>query len=350
MRKARKLILLFAGQGSHHPEMFTGFDHHYMVHPVTRQVLGTNFVDRLREGPEPLPTSFTQPLIVMHSLALYNTFFETLLEGQATAITRACVLGHSLGEYSALASLNMLKFEEILPLVQQRGQLMEQEVQKIGKKTAMKAIINAPNFNYDQFLARQQDLICDLANVNSPEQFVLSGIESDVTEAISRLKTHFGDEWKKTRVIPLKNVAAPFHCRLMKPVSKALAPQLEKLLRNRMTQVPIVMNYDAKPTTDTDEIIDCLIQQTHSTVRWNESVHNAMNMLNNSLFPQTLVHVIEFGPSQVLLPLFKKSFPTLSSPEANVRTDFVGTLTDAKRLATMLAEELNLHHVNVEKT
>jgi [acyl-carrier-protein] S-malonyltransferase len=345
----RKLVFMFTGQGSHHPEMFSRFEHKFMSHPITKQVLGDNFITKLKAGPEPLPTSFTQPLIVLHSLALFDKFNDNMVSQKVPAIGISSGLGHSLGEFTAITAAGGLKFEEVMPLVHRRGQLMEEEMRKIGKKTAMTAIIRPPHIDYKSFLKSQSDLVCDLANVNSPEQIVLSGFADDVKEGISRIRKYVGeDAWKNTRTIPLRTVSAPFHCRLMEPVSRALIPQFNSLLtEDRDLKFPIITNCDAELIVLTDELAESLSHQAHSTVRWDESVQKAFQYVQeaNNAYADVKIQFIEFGPTQLLIPLLRKILPfgisSSQNPTTPLRADYIGSFDDVERVTNnIIAEDI----------
>ncbi len=342
----RKLVLMFTGQGSHHAEMFSKLEHEFMRYPITKQILGDNFIDKLKQGPEPLPTSFTQPLIALQQLSLFNRFSETLQQNKIVGLRTQAVLGHSLGEFTAVTVAGGFKFAEVMELVHKRGLLMENETKKFTQPTAMIALIRPPS-GVPQFLSQQTDLVCDVANINSPEQIVLSGYEKDVKEAILRMKKHFGDDsWKQTKSIPLKNIGTPFHSRLLEPVSRSLLPSLEKYLdREEKTKFNVITNFDGEAINTFDELIDPLSRQTHSTVQWDKCVKKAFEIVRaQSVGLKSRIQFVEIGPKQVLIPLLKKSLPyewsTAESPTSDLRADFIGNVDDIERVVSGLSNEI----------
>lgn len=131
-----------------------------------------------------------------------------------------------------------------------------------------------------------------LANMNSPDQVVISGTTAGVEKAAQVIK----EEKAARRVIPLE-VSGPFHSELMKPAASKLAQVLEKVSL-KSAQIPVVVNVDARPIMPAEEIRQALIEQVFSPVLWEDSVRWMIEAGVDTF--------VEIGPGQVLSGLIKK--------------------------------------------
>ena len=225
-------------------------------------------------------TLYTQPAIFIDSIIK-----ETLL--LANNIFPHAVAGHSLGEYSALVSANVLNFEDALKIIKVRAHKMQNAGNKNPGK--MLAIIGASKEQIQDICNRGDILVA--ANYNSPNQIVLSGDNKSIEEAVDYCK-----EIGLRKIIPLKTSGA-FHSPLMKNARPALIEVINSVdFRN--TRVPIYQN--TKPTAETNgqKIKENLIKQLENPVYWSETINN-MNQDSNKNF-------IEVGPGNVLYKLNNK--------------------------------------------
>ena len=133
------------------------------------------------EGPNELLklTENTQPAIMATSLAVVKVIEDELKKdiGSFSEI----VLGHSLGEYSALCSINSLTISETTKILQQRGRAMQQSVG--GIETKMVAIIGLDIVNLENELKKfiiKENEVCEIANDNCPGQIILSGTRNAI--------------------------------------------------------------------------------------------------------------------------------------------------------------------------
>lgn len=249
--------------------------------------LGFDLAALCFEGPEERLrlTEFTQPAIFTVSIAAYRVLANRGFAAQALA-------GHSLGEYSALAAAGVIPFAGAVQTVRRRGQLMQDAVPP--GEGAMAAILGIP--------AEKLALVCQqastetgspvaMANLNSPEQTVISGAASAVQCAMALAR-----ECGAGRTVLLP-VSAPFHCALMQPAQDALAPVLRALPFSRPS-VSIVVNVDAKPTCDPEVLREALIRQVTGSVRWTESMQ--------VLFAEGFTTFVEVGPGRVLSGLLRQ--------------------------------------------
>jgi [acyl-carrier-protein] S-malonyltransferase len=239
------------------------------------------------EGPEEQLklTEFTQPAIFTASIATQRVLAEK-------GITPSFVAGHSLGEYSADVAAGVLPFADAVKTVRNRGRYMQEAVP--AGEGAMAAVLGLhPEAVIDicAKAAAETGAVVSAANLNSPEQTVISGAVAGVEKAGALAK-----EAGAKKVITLA-VSAPFHCALMQPAQDRLAEDLRRLSFSAPS-VPVVTNVDAALVTDADQLHDALVRQVTGAVRWVESMQ--------VLIEQKPTHFIEVGPGRVLFGLMRQ--------------------------------------------
>lgn len=249
------------------------------------EALGYRLSELCFEGPEEQLklTEITQPAILTASVAAWRVLQEKGLRPDFVA-------GHSLGEYSAHVAAGALTFADAVRTVRNRGKYMQEAV-PVGVG-AMAAILGMP---LDKVLAIAKDSaqgeVCQAANINSPEQIVISGNAGAVERAV-KLATERGA--KKAVSLP---VSAPFHCALMQPAQDRLALDLGALSFQNPS-CPVVCNVDAAVVDSGEASRDALIRQVTCAVRWEPSVRLLIDQ-GASLF-------IEVGPGKVLWGLMRQ--------------------------------------------
>lgn len=261
-------------------------------YPVARQTfeeadeaLGYKLSQLCFEGPEEKLklTEITQPAILTASVAVWRVLDEKGLAPDFVA-------GHSLGEYSAHVAAGTLNFADAVRTVRQRGKYMQEAV-PVGAG-AMAAIIGLPLDQVSQICREAaQSEVCQAANVNSPDQIVISGHAGAVGRAI-QLATERGA--KKAVSLP---VSAPFHCSLMQPAQDRLAADLGAL-SFQAPRYPVVCNVDAAPVTDVEFARDALIRQVTGAVKWEPSIR--------LLIAKGVSAFVEVGPGKVLWGLMRQ--------------------------------------------
>ena len=284
-----KVAFVFPGQASQYPGMGKELAEKY---PAARAVfdeadkaLGFAISKICFEGTEDQLklTANTQPAILTVSVAVARVLSEKGLHPDFVA-------GHSLGEYSALVEAGALKFSDAVVLVRKRGTYM-QEAAPAGQG-AMAAIMGlSPAVVADACKRAAEGEVCAAANLNSPEQTVISGHAGAVKRAVEAA-SQLGA--KRAVVLP---VSAPFHSALMAPAQERLAVDLQKTEFGAL-RVPVVTNVDADTITKGDEAREALIRQVTAAVRWEESVRMLIDEGVNTL--------VEVGPSRVLTGLLRQ--------------------------------------------
>ena len=295
--------LIFPGQGSQTVGM--GLDL-YKNHKIARDVfdevdeaLNFRLSKIIFEGPdESLKlTVNTQPAIMATSLAVVKVL-EDELKKDISSFSEV-VLGHSLGEYSALCSINSISISETAKILQLRGKAMQESVG--GIETKMVAVIGLDIVNLETELRKftlNKNEVCEIANDNCPGQIILSGTKNAIEEFSTILK-----KIGARSVIDL-NVSAPFHCSLMNEASKIMKKVLEVTdLKNLNTK--FISNVNAKFENDTNKIKSLLIDQISSRVRWRESILLAENTGQKVL--------VELGNGKVLSGMNKRISKKISS-------------------------------------
>ena len=284
-----KIAFIFPGQGSQTVGMGKEL---FDKCPIARQTfeeaddaLGYKLSQVCFEGPaEQLRlTEITQPAILTLSIAALR-----VLEGCVPK--PSFVAGHSLGEYSAHVASGTMTFADAVRTVRKRGKYMQEAV-PVGVG-AMAAILG---MELEKVAAVCQDAaqgeVCAPANINSPEQIVISGN----TAAVER-GTKLADERgaKRAKILP---VSAPFHCALMKPAQDRLEADLNNL-NMRKPVYPVVCNVEASLVSDELRARETLVAQVTGAVKWEQS----MRLLIES-GAETFV---EIGPGKVLCGLMRQ--------------------------------------------
>ena len=283
------IALIFPGQGSQAVGMGKDLAEKY---PVARQTfeeadeaLGYKLSKLCFEGPEDQLrlTETTQPAILTTSVAALR-----VLESQ---LPRPCyVAGHSLGEYAAHVAAGTFRFAEAVQTVRNRGKYMQEAV-PVGVG-AMAAILGMDFEKVRAVCAEAaQGEVCSPANINSPEQIVISGNTAAVERA-AKLADERGA--KRAKLLP---VSAPFHCALMKPAQDRLEKDLDQLKMQKPVY-PVACNVDAELVTDDLRARDTLLRQVTGSVRWDQCIH--------LLIAHGVQTFLEVGPGKVLCGLMRQ--------------------------------------------
>jgi [acyl-carrier-protein] S-malonyltransferase len=284
-----KIAFIFPGQGSQTVGMGMDLAEKYLIARRTfdeaDEALGYRLSQICFAGPEEKLrlTEITQPAILTVSIATLR-----VLEGRIPK--PSFVAGHSLGEYSAHVASGTMSFADAVRTVASRGKYMQEAV-PVGVG-AMAAILG---MELDKVAAvckdAEQGEVCAPANINSPEQIVISGNTAAV-ERGAKLASDRGA--KRAKLLP---VSAPFHCSLMKPAQDRLEADLNKLKMENPVY-PVACNVEASLVTDALRARATLVAQVTGAVRWEQCMR--------LLISEGVQTFLEIGPGKVLCGLMRQ--------------------------------------------
>lgn len=329
--QAPEIALLFPGQGSQSVGMgrafYDGFPAARAVFQEADDVLGFPLSQLIFEGPENAlqMTENTQPAILTTSIAIWRVLEAELVVRNLKVCLAA---GHSLGEYSAHVAAGTFSFADAVKTVRTRGQLMQGAVP--AGQGAMAAILGMDYDTVNDLCAQVSDeltapppedpadptlqsaaardaladpfnpastpaeaasrvsAVVSPANINTPDQIVISGATEAVIRAAALCKENGA---KKTVMLP---VSAPFHCALMQPAQEGLANQLESVAFAD-PNLTVICNVDARAVKRGPDVRDSLIRQVTGAVRWVECVQHLRGC--------GATHFLEVGAGKVLAGL-----------------------------------------------
>jgi [acyl-carrier-protein] S-malonyltransferase len=279
---SKHISVVFPGQGSQSQGMTEIFSSDEVNNLGYKNPFDFDLLDIINHDEEKLNKSYyTQPALVLTSL-LYYQRLKNILPNQPNILA-----GHSLGEYSALVASNAIDLHSALKLVYKRGKFMTE-----SQNGSMMAVMGATLENIlnvcDQINKEENENI-SAANLNSPNQIVLGGLESSIDIAKVKLK-----ELGAKRCIKLK-VATASHCKLLNDASKKLENELY-LTEFISPEVDVIQNINASISSDIVQIKQNLVNQLTSPVQWIDT----MKKIN-----QHQGIIIECGPGKVLSGLAK---------------------------------------------
>ena len=284
--------VIFPGQGSQivgmGKEFYTKFDIVKKLFNDADEILGFSISNLILEGPKDKLdlTENTQPAIFLVGYSI----FQLLKKEFNIDLNKANFFaGHSLGEYTALASANVLSFSDTLRILKIRGNAMQSAVPK--GEGGMVAVLGSEIQKIEKIIEESKNKYeCFIANDNSNGQMVVSGNNNEIEKFILDLKSN------RIKNIKLP-VSAPFHCKLMKKATDIMGKEIEKLEFKDPKNI-LISNVTAKEITSSSLLKDLLIKQIESRVRWRESV---ILMINKGVS-----QFIEIGPGKVLSGLIKR--------------------------------------------
>jgi [acyl-carrier-protein] S-malonyltransferase len=283
------IAFIFPGQGSQYVGMGRELA---ALFPVAKETfdeadaaLGYKVSEVCFNGPEERLklTEITQPAILTVSVAAYRIL-------QSQNITPAYVAGHSLGEYSAHVAAGTFSFPDAVRTVRNRGKYMQEAV-PVGVG-AMAAILGM-NLDHIRQICEEasEGAVCQPANMNSPDQTVISGSKAAVERAADLAKQRGA---KRAIMLP---VSAPFHCSLMQPAQDRLEHDL-KSIQFHDPEVPVMCNVDATLVTTAHQSLDALIRQVTGAVLWDRCMRQLRDI--------GVQHFVEVGPGKVLCGLLRQ--------------------------------------------
>ena len=283
--------IIFPGQGSQYVNMSMDFNENFDVarkvfqeiedstHINIRKIITENPLDNLNQ------TNYTQISIFSASMAVYKSL---LTEFGIEIIKPKILLGHSLGEYSALVAGNLINITDASILIKKRGELMHSSIEP--NVSGMAAIIGK-NADFIDDIINKNNLKIVIANDNSPMQVVVSGLIEDINSS----EQVFSENGIK-RYVKL-NVSAAFHSNFMDDAQNKLINEIDKI-NFKNSNLPIISNYDSIINSNTDSIKNALKNQMANRVRWTDSIKR--------LEETDTTQIIEIGPGKVLSGLITR--------------------------------------------
>lgn len=262
---SKRIAMIFPGQGSQTIGMGKSF---YDGSAVAREMfekagerIGVDFRALLFDENEQInQTAYTQPAILLVSMIAYKLFQE------AHSVEPALLLGHSLGEISAVSAAGAIDYLDAVELVHKRGSLMQAACE--GIDAGMMAIVGLDDASVDQICTdarNKENKSVWPANYNQDGQLVIAGLKADLQSMESRFK-----EAGAKRAL-LLNMSVASHCPLLSSAQEPLRHELGKLLHDPFI-ADVISNVTEKPYHTKQQAIELITEQLIRPVRYKQSI------------------------------------------------------------------------------
>ena len=283
--------IVFPGQGSQYIGMAQDFNDNFKISEMVfeeiedytniniRKIIFENKDNKLNL------TKFTQICIFACSYVIFKTYIN---ENNFDIKNVKVMMGHSLGEYTALACSKKILLKDCCLILKKRGELMQNAV--APNHTGMAALIGKDS-NFIKNIINENKLDVEIANDNSPMQIVISGLMDDIKK---HKDLFLSNNIKKYVEL---NVSAGFHSKFMLEAQEYLSSEINKL-NFEENDIQIISNYDANIYKDTLSIKKNLQLQMANKVNWTDSIKKL-----ETIGEQT---ILEIGPNKVLSGLINR--------------------------------------------
>ena len=280
-----KIAFCFPGQGSQDVGMGRAIAEEFpaarAVFDEASEAVGFDVARLCFEGPieELTRTEMQQPALVATSIACLRVV-------ESVGITPDFVVGHSVGEYSALAAARAVSDRDALFLVRERGRAMEEAARK--HPGAMAAVLGLEDSVVEQLCAGIDSVWP--ANYNCPGQVVVSGENAAVDQLLEQAAAAGARKTVKLRV------SGAFHSPLVARAADALRPALVGIGWNDPT--PPFMSTVSARLEGARRFVDLLVEQLTGPVKFTQAVRG--------LVKEGVGMFVEIGPGQVLSGLLRR--------------------------------------------
>ena len=283
--------ILFPGQGSQYIGMSEDFYNNFLNSKLVFEEVEDSTSINVKKiiFKDPLNqlnlTNYTQLCIFTASYSIFRVI-ETEFDLKNMNVNT--MLGHSLGEYSALVSSYKITLSDCAKLLKLRGDLMHRAINP--NESGMAALIGLDSISI-QNIIDEVNLDVQIANDNSPIQVVISGMINNIDKSRDIFLKNGVKKFVKL------NVSAAFHSNLMLEAQNIMRKYIDETIFSD-SSVSIISNFSSKISNNSETIKDSLINQMANKVRWKESI-NELEINNEK-------NLIEIGPGKVLSGLVKR--------------------------------------------
>ena len=283
--------IVFPGQGSQFTSMAMDFNDYFQISKNIFEEIEDyskiNIIKIILENENDIlnQTNFTQIAIFSASIVIFKTILK---EKGSSKINPQIVLGHSLGEYTALVASEMISLKDATKLIKIRGDLMNSAIKP--NISGMAALIGK-NSIFIENVIKKNNLNIEIANDNSNMQVVISGLVEDI---LNSENVFLSEGIRKFIRLP---VSAAFHSKYMLEAQNKLNRDIEKVTFFK-SKIPIISNYNAIINSNITDAVNALKNQMSNKVRWTDSI--------KQLEETDVTEIIEIGPGKVLSGLISR--------------------------------------------